>query len=295
MPSNMLFFDTNLPQYSDETPTKQMVKDVHGYLFQLLEQLRYTLYNLDTGNWNETALKRFTGEITEPVYARITDTEGHLSELQLEADNLTVRISDSENNLSALQVKVNSITLGVTNGETSSFFQLKAGETILSSGEIKITGMVTFTDLSTEGRTIINGGNITTGTISAINIMGCTITGSTINSLSGMDGGFRVYFGSSIAPDRLVGGIRYDDRGVAADYQPRYRLLLYTANQWALQLNSATSIGLVSPGDIYLYSGQRIVLATSTDRAYPNIYVGVGSTYIPLHDYIARLVFGGRF
>lgn len=62
---------------------------------------------------------------------------------------------------------IQGITLSVTNGDTSSTFTLKAGTTILSSGTIKFNGIVTFSDLSGNGTTTINGANIKTGTISA--------------------------------------------------------------------------------------------------------------------------------
>lgn len=62
----------------------------------------------------------------------------------------------------------NSITLSVTNDKsgTSSYFELKSGETVLSSGNITFDGFVTFLGLAT-GTTTIDGGCIKTGTILA--------------------------------------------------------------------------------------------------------------------------------
>ena len=54
---------------------------------------------------------------------------------------------------------------------------------VVSSKSISFSGMVTFSDLSTAGQTTINGSNITTGTIDAIDIYGCTIEGSTFRSI----------------------------------------------------------------------------------------------------------------
>lgn len=61
-----------------------------------------------------------------------------------------------------------SIKLSVTNDEdgTSSYFELKVGETVLSSGNITFDGYVTFTGLE-NGTTTINGDCIKTGTILA--------------------------------------------------------------------------------------------------------------------------------
>ena len=61
-----------------------------------------------------------------------------------------------------------SIKLSVTNNEdgTSSYFELRVGETVLSSGNITFDGYVTFTGLE-NGTTTINGNCIKTGTILA--------------------------------------------------------------------------------------------------------------------------------
>lgn len=63
---------------------------------------------------------------------------------------------------------VESITLSVTNDEngTSSRFELKSGETVLSSGNITFDGYVTFKGLE-DGTTTIDGGCIKTGEILA--------------------------------------------------------------------------------------------------------------------------------
>lgn len=58
------------------------------------------------------------------------------------------------------------LTLTVSNGEEKSTITLKNGTTTISAQDIQITGMVTFSQLGTAGKTTINGSNITTGTIS---------------------------------------------------------------------------------------------------------------------------------
>lgn len=62
-----------------------------------------------------------------------------------------------------IELNIDAITLEVENNGTSSNLILKAGETILSSKVINITGVVKFADLSKAGGTTINGANITTG------------------------------------------------------------------------------------------------------------------------------------
>lgn len=65
----------------------------------------------------------------------------------------------------SVNVGINGIELRANNGSESSTISLRYGNTTISSANVQINGMVTFNDLETEGQTIINGGNITTGTI----------------------------------------------------------------------------------------------------------------------------------
>ena len=76
----------------------------------------------------------------------------------------------------AVKLGVEGISLDVDNGEKSSTIKLRAGETEISSQEIKFTGNVVFaSDLSTAGQTSINGENLMTGTVTASTIKGNTV------------------------------------------------------------------------------------------------------------------------
>ena len=221
MPSNLLTADTTFPTLTQEQSTDEKFEKITSYLYMLLEQLRYSMGNLDKENFNDAGLEEIANIITEPVYvqlkddeaniaaltvtaaglgarlsdaegnitqltatttsltSRISSAEGSISTLQQTATSLTSRISDAEGNISSLTQTVNGMTLSVTNGSSSSTIRLLANGVQLSSQSISFSGMVSFTDLSTSGWTTINGDNITTGTIEAIDIYGCTIEGST--------------------------------------------------------------------------------------------------------------------
>ncbi len=51
-----------------------------------------------------------------------------------------------------------------------STLSIKSGETVLSSADIVLKGIVTFSDLASSGATVINGDNITTGTLTGVTI-----------------------------------------------------------------------------------------------------------------------------
>ena len=79
MPKDFLALDTNFPQFTGTETTDQKVNRLYNYTYMLLENLRYCLRNLDSRNFNEAGLR----EITDPIYARISDAEGNLTELAI--------------------------------------------------------------------------------------------------------------------------------------------------------------------------------------------------------------------
>lgn len=108
------------------------------------------------------------------LMSQVTDLEGNVSTLQQTSQSLSSRITNAEGDISSLTQTVNGFTLSVTNGTESSVIRLMSGSAQISSATIQMTGLVTFTDLSGNGTTVINGNNITTGTIDAdrINMTG---------------------------------------------------------------------------------------------------------------------------
>ena len=68
---------------------------------------------------------------------------------------------------SAAEDAISGLSLTASHGSTSSTVYIKHNGVTVDSATVRFTGIVTFSDLSTEGATVINGSNITTGTISA--------------------------------------------------------------------------------------------------------------------------------
>ncbi len=321
MPSNLLSADTTFPTLTQEQSTDEKFEKITSYLYMLLEQLRYSMGNLDKDNFNDTGLEEIANLITEPVYiqlkddeanisaltvtaaglgarlsdaegnitqltatsnsltSRITSAEGNISTLQQTATSLTSRISDAEGNISSLTQTVNGMTLSVSNGSSSSTIKLLANGVILSSQSISFSGMVTFTDLSTSGWTTINGDNITTGTIEAIDIYGCTIEGSTFQSVLKANGsvGGEIEF-CYLSTSYVAGGIRLDDRGAGTEYERTYRMFIYTnyvrGVGFAMKLQSASGISMEADENVYLYAGTRMTIQGSS-----GIYL-MGDVYV---------------
>lgn len=117
MPSNLLTADTMFPDLTGRQSTDEKFVIVTDYLYMLLEQLRYTLSNLGPENFNSAELDGLTSMITEPIYARISDTEGNITALQVTAQGLIGRISDVEGNQTALGVTAQGLISRVSSVE----------------------------------------------------------------------------------------------------------------------------------------------------------------------------------
>lgn len=112
---------------------------------------------------------------------RILDKNGN--EMLSVIDNITSRVSDAEGNLTTLKQTIDGFTFEVSdNSGDSARLTLKSGEAVLASGTIKMDGLVTFTDLSTDGATTISGSNIQTGTLDASKITVKNLSADSITS-----------------------------------------------------------------------------------------------------------------
>ena len=94
MPNNFMAIDPGLPRFTGEESLEQRVKMLQDYQYQLVEQLRYALQHLDTRNMNMDAMDQWGGTLTEPLYASLTDENGNMLSLAVEAKGLEAQISD---------------------------------------------------------------------------------------------------------------------------------------------------------------------------------------------------------
>ena len=99
---------------------------------------------------------------------KATDLSGGLSELSLTVDGIKTTVSgklDGEDAQTLIDQNLKGLTLSASAGGKSTTLTLKAGSAALTSTSITFTGFVAFEDLSTAGRTTINGANLRTGVV----------------------------------------------------------------------------------------------------------------------------------
>lgn len=114
MPTTFQLVETTFPN-GEGKDTQEQINGVYDYLFVLLEQLRYTLFNLDGSNINQNALSEFIKNISEPIYAKIEDTDKNVNELSITAEGLAARIGDAEGNITQLQATSKGLSASVSN------------------------------------------------------------------------------------------------------------------------------------------------------------------------------------
>ena len=118
------------------------------------------------GKSSSASDKDYRGPVTRQIERAVKQINANIVKYE---DRIEAFVEDEYNKLeSSFEQKVNSITLKISNNEdgTSSYFELKSGETVLSSGNITFDGLVTFKGLA-DGTTVVDGGCLQTGTILA--------------------------------------------------------------------------------------------------------------------------------
>lgn len=117
MPSNWLYIDTNFPSFTQKESDGEKIETMQDYLFMLVEQLRYTLRNLDLKNMNKAAMNGFLQNIREPIYAKIEDTNKNVNELSITAQGMSARISNAEGDITRLGARADGLAAEIKNAK----------------------------------------------------------------------------------------------------------------------------------------------------------------------------------
>lgn len=175
MPTTFQLVETTFPN-GEGKDTQEQINGVYDYLFVLLEQLRYTLFNLDGSNINQNALSEFIKNTSEPIYAKIEDTDKNVNELSITAKGLAGRISDAEGNITQLGVTAQGLQASISSldGSVTNLTADVNGLRTQVSGKIDGTAAQTLIDQNLNQITLAatSGSN---GTVFALNKNGVQI------------------------------------------------------------------------------------------------------------------------
>lgn len=185
MPSNWLYIDTNFPSFTQKESDGEKIETMQDYLFMLVEQLRYTLRNLDLKNMNKAAAEGFVKTITQPIYAEIKNAEGSITQLGVTADGLAARISSAEGNITQLSATADGLAARISDAE-GNITQLGATANGLSARISSNEGSITNLTADVNGiRTQVSG---KIGTSEAQTLIDQSLDGITLSATSGENG-----------------------------------------------------------------------------------------------------------
>lgn len=160
MSSNWLYVDTNFPVFTDGQTAEEQMRHMQTYLFMLVEQLRYSLNNLDESNMNDAAwqsyrntlLTQFNGQIADmqesirtaqeqtrqiaQEQAKLRESVGGFDEriagMQDELDQLEDTVNELEERLTALEELVAGLSVSLEQTENKTVLRVTSGEAVLS-------------------------------------------------------------------------------------------------------------------------------------------------------------------
>lgn len=247
MPGNLLTADTTFPDLTGKGSTEEKLKAISGYLYMLLEQLRYTLNNLGQDNFNTAELDGLGKLITEPLTVRINDAEKGLTELTIQAGEISSRVDSAEK---------------TTEGLTADYSELKQTAQKLEA-KFQTGGVVAKIDQTVEG----------------LGIFQTTDNGQSVSALSSVslyfyDGAIKDKASGSLgySPEKgnIIGQIKMDDQGSGSATEAKYRMFVGTGRgshyngigwdetDYSLKLHSAGNSSYTSKsGNIYITPGER--------------------------------------
>lgn len=245
----------------EEIRDKNNAEKIRGYLATLHDQLKYMMLNIDTDNLSDTLNTTIS-----------TSSQG--------VTDLKESVIQLDESMSVLSQAADKISWIVSDGTSSTDFSFTPYATELISKCVDITGYVTFSDLESNGKTVINGSNIISGSISAdkltvndlsalsANIGGWSLSSSAIQSKSQSGGALSLNSATSSDPYWIKAT---DSYGYTT---------FYIAKSGACYFNG----GYISSGSI---SADKIVCDTEKRLDLTNNYNGIkiGSGMVVTNGY----------
>lgn len=250
MPTTFQLVETTFPN-GEGKDTQEQINGVYDYLFVLLEQLRYTLFNLDESNINQNALSEFIKNISEPIYAKIADTDENVNEISITAKGLDARLSNAEGDITQLDTTAKGLQVSVSNldGAITNIKTDVNGIRATVRTKIDATQAQSIFDQSAQGFTlaVTSGEN---GTIFKLNYNGAQIAST--GSIDLYVDAVNIY--GTLTATKLRGGsisIVDDDDNECGTIQTTYA----SSSDYKLDISSSAMELFAEDGSLFIASG----------------------------------------
>jgi predicted nuclease with TOPRIM domain len=135
--------DNSFPSLTGEESPREQARMLLDYMYILVEELKFQLTNLDTNNWNESALAGFQDDTTAEAEAQlarmaiqlagVSGALGGLTNRVAELEGLSGRMSQAEENISRLEQSNEKLT-GLTANHGEWIAELRTGLEELTEG-----------------------------------------------------------------------------------------------------------------------------------------------------------------
>ena len=203
---------------------------------------------------HETRIANAESKITDSAITNVVKQAQFIKDIE-------GNITEVESAISSVEQTANSITSKV-NGLDGKYTEIK--QTI---DGIDLTGKVSFSDLSTAGKTTINGSNITTGTLSADRVLGGTLKGVSLQTYSGTNtSGVRIH----------PGGMQLNDTSFFYNNEGKFELQCKQGVAFSSQKDIHIMPGLLASGTP---SGSGTVVIPSATLRTQKLYVVNNATF----------------
>lgn len=250
MPTTFQLVETTFPN-GEGKDTQEQINGVYDYLFVLLEQLRYTLFNLDESNLNQDALSEFIKNINEPIYAKIEDTDKNVNEISITAKGLDARLSNAEGDITQLDTTAKGLQVSVSNldGAITNIKTDVNGIRATVSTKIDATQAQSIFDQSAEGFTLAASSG-EDGTVFKLKYNGALIAST--GSIDVCVDAVNIY--GTLTATKLRGGsisVVDDDNNECGTIQTTYA----SSSDYKLDISSSAMELFAEDGSLFIASG----------------------------------------
>lgn len=106
MPHAWALVDNSFPTFTEGDSPQEQITALIDYMMILTEALKYQLENLDTNNWNTTALDNFQIDTTKDVSEQLASIAKQLNVVTNEVAAVKIRLSTAESRAAQIETDV---------------------------------------------------------------------------------------------------------------------------------------------------------------------------------------------
>ncbi|MBQ4491217.1 MAG: hypothetical protein II965_08240 [Pyramidobacter sp.] len=148
--------ETNFPTFTGDESAEEQINALLNYITMLVEQLRYSLSNLDSSNFNAAALGNIKESATDDLRETLVAISARIAQQQLTLGNLqgrmtaleglSGRVDDLEDSVAGLQESINTLEAGFAVNSSGNPSIGASGKRTDITGDVYINGVLEFSE-----------------------------------------------------------------------------------------------------------------------------------------------------